>query len=164
MESTDISALYRRFGFVIYRRCRKLLRDSEQARDAAQEVFVRAVRHRERLTFDRECLPWLYRVATNYCLNLIRDKKLTRHVLAAQVTIGGADSQPESLFLARERIATLLDQLDETSSQIVIYYYMDSMTQEEIAGVMGLSRRTVGKKLKRFSAAVDKYRSRDKEA
>ena len=77
MDRDEISQLYRRLGPLIYRRCLRLLRDPDNARDATQEVFVRALKHKETLKADRECLPWLYRVATNYCLNFIRDRFTT---------------------------------------------------------------------------------------
>ena len=159
MESTEISELYGRFGFVVYRRCLKLLRDKEQARDAAQEVFVRAVRHADKLTFDRECLPWLYRVATNYCLNVIRDDQSARHVPLTHLRDPSPADHVERRLVAREALVSLLGQLDDVASQIAVYYHWDDMTQEEIAVVMGLSRRTVGKKLKQLSREVTRLSS-----
>ena len=68
-------ALYRTYGPIVYRRCLRLLRDREAARDATQEVFVKLLRD-ERALADREkAVPWIYRVATNHCLNLRRDAR-----------------------------------------------------------------------------------------
>ena len=148
MDRDEISQLYRRLGPLIYRRCLRLLRDPDNARDATQEVFVRALKHKQNLKADRECLPWLYRVATNYCLNFIRDRKPQDDRAPEEVLQAGSG---ESRLAARQQVIALLDKFDEKTRLVAVYSLLDGMTQEEIAAVMGLSRKTVGKKLSRFS-------------
>lgn len=148
MDRDEISQLYRRLGPLIYRRCLRLLRDPDNARDATQEVFVRALRHAGRLKADRECLPWLYRVATNYCLNWIRDRKPEDDRRPEEIL---QQESGERRLAARQQVISLLDKFDEKTRQVAVYSLLDGMTQEEIASVMGLSRKTVGKKLSRFS-------------
>jgi RNA polymerase sigma-70 factor (ECF subfamily) len=157
MNQEEISSLYLRLGPLIYRRCLRLLGDVESARDATQEVFVRTLRHADELRDDRGCLPWLYRVATNYCLNHLRDGgrvelRDPNEVPEAEVAFHAADSS----LLARERLLGLLRELDEVEGSIVVYAFMDGMTQDEIARVLGLSRRTVNKKLGRFQRRVER--------
>jgi RNA polymerase sigma-70 factor (ECF subfamily) len=151
MDRDEISQLYRRLGPLIYRRCLRLLRDPDNARDATQEVFVRALKHAGSLEADRECLPWLYRVATNYCLNWIRDRKPIDDRAPEELPRGGSD---ERRLDARRRVISLLEKFDEKTRQVAVYSLLDGMTQEEIAEVMGLSRRTVGKKLSHFSESA----------
>ncbi|MFI5376709.1 MAG: sigma factor, partial [Candidatus Rokuibacteriota bacterium] len=45
------------------------------AEDATQETFVRVRRHLEKAPDAHEALLWIYRIATNYCLNELRDRK-----------------------------------------------------------------------------------------
>jgi len=45
----DVEALAERYGPMVLRRCRQLLRDEDEAMDASQDVFVRLLEHRERL-------------------------------------------------------------------------------------------------------------------
>lgn len=148
MDRDEISQLYRRLGPLIYRRCLRMLKDPDHARDATQEVFVRAVKHKETLKADRECLPWLYRVATNYCLNQIRDRKPTDDRLPEEFLQSGSG---EHRLAARQQVVSLLSEFDLKTQQIAVYSLLDGMTQEEIAKLTGLSRKTVGKKLSRFS-------------
>ena len=70
----DVDILYRRYGPMVMRRCRQLLRDEDQALDATQDVFVRLLTRRDRLRDDAPC-SLLYRMATNLCLNRIRDDR-----------------------------------------------------------------------------------------
>ena len=70
----DVEALYERYRPMVIRRCRKLLRDEDEALDVAQDVFVQLLRRKGRLTDDHPS-SLLYRIATNLCLNRIRDRR-----------------------------------------------------------------------------------------
>lgn len=154
MESHDIEKLYRRLGPLIYRRCLRLLGNSENARDATQEVFVRALRHAPELVWDRECLPWLYRVATNHCLNRIRNGRSLefREIEMIPQLVEERPPAVDERLAARGKVLALLSMVDEETGQIAVFAHVDGMTQDEIAEVMGLSRKTVGKKLARFNS------------
>lgn len=148
MDAAKIGELYKKFGPLIYRRCLKLLADPEMSGDACQEVFVRALRHAEKLMSDRECLPWLYRVSTNYCLNLIREKGRARFIPLCNMETRIFEGSQEQTFVLKEAAERLLGGLSETDVEIAVYAFLDQMTQEEIAEVTGLSRKTVGKRLR----------------
>jgi RNA polymerase sigma factor (sigma-70 family) len=70
----DVDALYRKYGPMVIRRCRRLLVDEEQAMDAAQETFVKILRYQARLD-DKAPSSMLYTIATNICLNMMRSAK-----------------------------------------------------------------------------------------
>ena len=59
MEENELDDAYRRWGGEIYRRCLKLLGDAAAAKDATQDVFVRLMRHADRLTPDGGYLAWI---------------------------------------------------------------------------------------------------------
>ena len=73
-RNRQVTDLYRKYGAVIYSRCRRLLKDDALAEDATQEVFVRVMRHIESAPDDQAALAWIYRISTNYCLNQLRDR------------------------------------------------------------------------------------------
>jgi RNA polymerase sigma-70 factor, ECF subfamily len=148
MTPDEISRLYRKFGPIIYRRCLRFLADPEQAADATQEVFVRAMRHREKLLNDREGLPWLYKVTTNYCINRLRARTTTKLVPLPETLQDREAARADQKVLIRDQLSKWLARFDAITSQIALHFHLDGMTQEEIAAAMGLSRRTVGKKLK----------------
>ena len=70
----DVDELYRRYGPMVIRRCRRILWDEEEARDAAQDVFVQLLMKQKHLRDDAPS-SLLYRMATNLCLNRIRDDR-----------------------------------------------------------------------------------------
>src|SRR5262245_59652880 len=70
----DVEALYRKYGPMVVRRCRRLLGDAAEAWDGAQEVFVRVLKRQATLSGAYpSCL--LYRIATNLSLNRLRDRR-----------------------------------------------------------------------------------------
>ena len=145
-----VDELYERYGAVVYRRAKKLLGDEHAAWDAVQEVFVRTLKHARR--FRREASPttWLYRITTNYCLNVLRDS--ARHSRKLQVEVGPRTSAAESVPHPdlRLTIVKVLSRLPRELGEIAVYHHVDRMSHEEIAAVIGVSRRTVGNRLKEF--------------
>ncbi len=62
----------------LIRVCDRLLGDREEARDAAQEVLLKAFRHAGRVEPRGQLSTWLYRIAVNHCLNRLRRRRIVR--------------------------------------------------------------------------------------
>ena len=141
---------YEQYAPLIYARCRRILRDEQGARDATQDVFERCFRRRDDLRDGHELLAWLYRTATNACLNTLRNARTRRdHDAAlargaAGVVVDGAPGPGE--------VVELLRGLDERTQAIAIYVYVDGMTQQEAARLAQVTDRTVRNCLARFVA------------
>ena len=109
---------------------------------------------------DGELGGWIYRVTTHHCLNRLRSAK--RRALRDEVqqdlspTVG---VDPYAHVAARTRVRQLLGMLDRLGQEIIIYRYLDGMTQEEIALATGRSRRTVGKRLRKIASLVEQVRA-----
>lgn len=143
--------LYRQWGPAVYRRCLKLLRDPEAARDATQEVFVKLVRDLEKLEDREAVLPWIYRVATNHCLNLRRNahRRGEDHA-TADLELSSPEASPASTYPDRALAQSLLSRFDATTQTVAVGVLVDGMEHEEVAAALGVSRRTVARKLERF--------------
>lgn len=166
LERSVVEELYRRYGFQVERRCRRILGERTEAADAAQEVFVRVLIKGVDFRGAAEWMTWLYRVATNVCLNRLRDRR-TRAALLEQ-TAGALESatpmgRDPASGSDRRFLVELLGELDETTQAIVLYHLVDDMSQGEIAVLVGLSRVTVNKRIMRFRALAEQ-RTRRREA
>ncbi|MGH9362108.1 MAG: RNA polymerase sigma factor, partial [Thermoanaerobaculia bacterium] len=64
----------------LLRLCERLLGDVEEAHDAAQEVFLKAFRKAGSYRPRGQVYTWLYRIAVNHCLNLLRRRRVVRFV------------------------------------------------------------------------------------
>ena len=151
--------LYRQYGPVVYRRCLRILKDPEAAKDATQEVFVRLVRDMSRLEDRATVLPWIYRVATNHCFNVRRNVS-RRGEDAATPDLELADSTPADMYPNRALAQQVLSQFDETTRSVAVGVLVDGMEHEEIAEVLGISRRTVARKLERFLDTARQFLAR----
>jgi RNA polymerase sigma-70 factor (ECF subfamily) len=142
----DPEDYYRRYGPMVLRRCRYLLRDDDRARDAMHDVFVKVLRYRERLE-DAAPSRLLYRIATNVCLNLIRSARRRPEVpgdALAEQPAPGAD--PESTAVSRAALARLFDGRDSTML-LAILHYQDGLSLNEVAREVGLSASGVRRRL-----------------
>lgn len=149
-EALDVEALSLRYGAMVLRRCRRLLRSDDEALDACQDVFVRVLVHRERLDAAYPS-SLLYRIATNVCLNRIRDRARRpespdEELLAA---IASAES-PGGVSDARMLLDWLFDRHPGSSRTIAVLHYVDGLTLEEVARQTGLSVSGVRKRLRRL--------------
>ncbi len=141
--------LYRTYGPAAYRRCLRILKDPEAARDATQEVFVKLVRDMAKLEDRETVLPWIYRVATNHCLNLRRNAS-RRGEDADAPPLELASGSAHDVLPDRQLVQAVLSRFDTTTQSVAVGVLVDGMEQEEIAQALGVSRRTVGRKLARF--------------
>jgi RNA polymerase sigma-70 factor (ECF subfamily) len=158
-ERERAAELYRTYGPAVYRRCLRLLRDKEAAADATQEVFVKLVRDIAKFEDPAVVLPWIYRVATNHCLNQLRDKS-RRGESALELDV--VDRAAESVsFPDRHLAASILSRFDEGSQAVVIGVLVDGMGHEELAGTLGISRKTVERRLARFLEGARKLVAED---
>jgi RNA polymerase sigma-70 factor (ECF subfamily) len=158
MDLAAVEEIYRRYGSLVLRRARSILGDEQAARDAMQEVFVRALRSMESFRGEASPATWLYRVTTNYCLNQIRDEARRRALLAEQGAPAPRAGDPSAE--SRMTVVEVLGLVPEELREVAIYYYVDQMNQDEIAALLGVSRRTVGNRLEAFREAA-RAESRD---
>ncbi|MCA9696884.1 MAG: sigma-70 family RNA polymerase sigma factor [Myxococcales bacterium] len=148
----DVEAAYRRYGPMVLRRCRTMLRDEQQATDAMQDVFVQLLRHRERLD-DRGTSSLLYRMATNVCLNRIRSQK-RRPEDPVDDMLGriAAVSREEERTGARDLLDRVLGREPVSTTTIAVLHLHDGMTLQEVADTVGLSVSGVRKRLRKLKA------------
>jgi len=153
----DVESHYLRYGPMVLRRCRTLLRDPGKAEDAMQDVFVSLIRHEDRLR-DEAPGALLLRVATNVCLNRMRgerrrpedahdDDDLALRIAQADEPGGDAESQA----LARNILGKLFganDPLAASTRSLAFMHLVDGMTLEEVARESRLSVSGVRKRLR----------------
>jgi RNA polymerase sigma-70 factor (ECF subfamily) len=154
-DETALAALYAKYAPAIYAHCRRFLQTPAAARDATQEAFVRVLAHGVSLPREEEALRYLYRVATNVCLNLLREHNV--HTRAAPTLVARAPhvGSAESGVADREFVGVVLERCGEGSARVAIMHYLDGMSQVEIAQVLGITRRTVFNRLRKLARIAD---------
>jgi len=140
-ERVDLDRIYRDHGHVVVRRARRLLGDEAEASEVLQEVFLSLLDRPGQFEGRSAVTTFLYAMTTNACLNRLRNRRRRARLLADVVSV---DVRPDASHEASLDAALLLAQLPERLARVAIYYYLDEMTHEEIADVLGVSRRQVG--------------------
>jgi len=158
MADDRLTGLYQRCGPFIYARCMRLLRDRSAAEDATQETFMRVHLHLHKAPEARDALAWVYRIATNYCLNEIRDRKLRPQSEAELPETIGEDF--EVALANRDVAAKIVRRCPEKLRTAAWLHYVDGLDQGEVARVFGVSRRTMGNRIAEFIVHARKFVAR----
>lgn len=151
----DIETYYRRYGPMVLRRCRSLLRDEEKAMDAMQDTFVELLRARERLEPEAPS-SLLFQIATNICLNRIRAaKRRPEDANTDLIHRLAAIEETESRLSAQNLLSRLFAREKPSSRTIAVLHLLDGLTLEEVAQEVGLSVSGVRKRLRSLRANLE---------
>ena len=152
-DEQRLVGLYRRFGPVIFARCRGILGDNAAAEDATQETFMRVQRHLD--SSPPQALTWIYRIATNYCFNELRNRR--RRAVPVDVIPEVAVAGVEEALADRDLAARLIRRAHPKIAAAAWLHYVEGMDQEEVAAVLDISRRTVINRLAEFNKNAMKF-------
>ncbi|MCB9653741.1 MAG: RNA polymerase sigma factor [Deltaproteobacteria bacterium] len=159
MTRDEVDAIFRRFGPMVFRRARTLLRNEEEGRDVMQEVFIKAMAEPSRFEDPADAGRWLYRVTTNTCLNILRDThrraELRNEHLAPSLAVQASRTEG-ALSLDQLAARRLLAEADAACSQAAVLVHVDGMSYDEASAVLGVSKRTISNLLLRFRTFATK--------
>ncbi|MCU0235758.1 MAG: sigma-70 family RNA polymerase sigma factor [Acidobacteria bacterium] len=148
----DVEQLYRRYAPMVLRRCRRLLANEEQAVDAMQDVFVRLLTHQQRL-HGRYPSSLLYRIATNVCLNVIRERKSHKTDAGEDILCRIACcAEQETRTLATVILERLFRREQPSTREMAVLHFVDGMTFQQVAREARMSVSGVRKRLRDFRA------------
>ena len=159
MSDGRLAFLYGKYGPAIYARCRRLLADDAAAEDATQEVFFRVARHLDDAPTSIEALLWIYRIATNYCLNELRNQKRRPH-LDVPPAAEASDCTSEDFLANRDLARRLIERAPEHLRAPAWLYYIDGMSHDEVGRTLGRSRRTIINYLSEFQRRATRFIAR----
>jgi RNA polymerase sigma factor (sigma-70 family) len=153
MDAREVESIYRAHGSSVLRRARALMGNEDDARELLQEIFASLVGRPEQFSGQSSVTTWLYSVTTHGCLNRLRDQRTRRRLLDQRGAGSSSVSResPETHAVLRQLLTRLPDELVD----VAIYRYLDGLTQDEVASVMGCSRRHVCDLLDRLRDWVD---------
>jgi len=156
MSADRFNALYENYGPAIFARCCRLLDDRSAAEDAAQEVFLRVHRHIGSAPANDEALRWMFRITTNYCLNMLRDRKLRPAPTDDYAHVVGV-ACPEERIADRDLSRRLTMRAPAHLRAVAWLYHAEGLAQHEIANELGISRRTVVNYLNAFNVYAERF-------
>ena len=129
-----------------------IVKDRDEAYDLVQEVFIRAIREERLFTHDFRIKAWLYRVTSNLCFNLVRNKKRRSAILDAAKMSDRSDADQLSDIFSDERrteVLKAISTLSEEHQNILMMRYYNDLSYKELSEVLDVKLGTVMSRLSR---------------
>jgi RNA polymerase sigma-70 factor (ECF subfamily) len=123
--------------------------DSDDAEDATQETFIRAFKNLNHFDQKKLFKPWLYQIATNYCLDELRkNKKITalpEEIISDEKPVVEKIMEEEETKIIRKAV----DKLPDKYKLPIRGYYFDNHSYENLAKILKLPLNTIRTRLSR---------------
>jgi RNA polymerase sigma-70 factor (ECF subfamily) len=160
--------LIARYQAKLSRYARKFLLDPDDAKDIVQDIFIKSYQNIQSFDVSRRFSPWIYRIAHNEFVNALKKRQSRRTVftidfdtLFPHLT---APDTADSGALERDTRSTLdryLDKVGPKYREPLVLYYLEGMDYKEISEVLQIPVSTVGVRLARGRAALQKAAGAD---
>jgi RNA polymerase sigma-70 factor (ECF subfamily) len=155
----DLGALYDRYFGILRQKCLRMLPDTGEAEDVAQETFIRLWSARARFTRPEQVVAWLYRTSTRLAVDRLRRRRVRAAASEAQpVAEVAVTGSPELEVHYRAAWARLSRRLSADELELALLAHVDRMSQPEIAQVLDSSERTIRRRLAKLSARLQRLR------
>jgi RNA polymerase sigma-70 factor (ECF subfamily) len=155
MSDRALSEVYEACAPSAFRRARSLLGSDADAWDVVQDVFCRLAGGTLLAAVRERPMRYVYRATTNACLNALQARRVRVRDAEAIPT---APAQAEAVH-ARDLLEKLDRRLDDLDRRILVLCFHDGLPQEEIAEILGVWRRTVGRRLARLRILIGEMES-----
>ncbi len=141
-SSEAFRELVERHSRAVFRLAYRMTGNEQDAEDTVQETFLRAYRQLGRFDSRSKFSTWLFAIASNCSLDLIRARKRRRETDSepVQPAIPAADPSPERLMLSREvrqRLSAAMDELSDAERTAFVMRHFEGVPIDEIARVLG---------------------------
>ncbi len=152
---------------IVYNLALRMMKQSEDAKDISQEVFLKAYRNIRNFDERSRFSTWLYRITTNTCIDELR-KRQKKPSLSIEEEMDGeeggilrqiaaAGDTPEESLLRTEQKSEILQALNKLSPEhraIVIFRDVQGLSYEEIAEILEIGLGTVKSRISRGRAQL----------
>ena len=144
-DEMGFEELVNRYKNLVFSIIHRMTKDSEEANDISQEVFIKIYRNLASYTPAFKFSTWVMRITSNHIIDQHRKRKLETisfeaHTEEAGIGIAGTTDSPESIYLQQEqtdRIAKILADLPEMYKTPVIMYHQEGLSYQEISEKIG---------------------------
>lgn len=149
------AVLYDRFALVVYNKCLSFAKDEEEAKDLAQDVFLKLFVKLASFKGKSKFSTWLYAFTYNHCVNYVNrnvNRKINRQSVEIEVADTIVDSGSKQIDIDEMKVEKLQEALNMISSEekmLLLMKYQDGLSIKELMAVFELGESAVKMRLKR---------------
>ena len=154
-DQAAFSRLVEAYQRPVYNLAYRMLGNASEAEEAAQETFVRMYTKLHTFQSDRKLASWVLSIASHYCIDLLRRRRITWLSLdddPVASVLSSRQLNPEEFALRREaqdEVQDCIAELEPGYRAPLILRYWQGLSYEEIAEVMGITVSAVKSRLHR---------------
>lgn len=144
---------------LVLRVAQRLLLNGEDAKDAAQEVFIRLHRSLGRFQQDQDFGPWLYRMTVNICHDIRRRRKQEISLDGAIEMFDLSPSAEETTVLReqRELVLAALGKLTDREREVIVLRDLEGLSTAQVAEITGSLETTVRSQISMGRVKIRNY-------
>lgn len=158
--------LVRKYETKVRSYCKHMLNNHHTAEDAAQEVFIKAYKNLSSFRYESSFLTWLYRIASNHCIDIARKERFSRFLsleffnkttdskILADFNDTNSKSNIESDVASKYLLNSILNALSPEYRSLILLREAYGLSYEELAETLNCSVDSVKAKLQRTRKKV----------
>jgi RNA polymerase sigma-70 factor (ECF subfamily) len=155
MDGSAVEATYRQYFPMVREKCRRMLANSQDAQDVAQETLVRLWEANLLGLPVPQLTAWLYRTSTRLAVDALRRRA---RFATAHAPDAASSERPDRTFEQRQLLAQLARRIPRKELEVALLHRVDGLRQEELAEVLDVTDRTVRRLLKKLDARLERLR------
>lgn len=147
--------LMEEYGRSLVRLAFTYVKQEQLAEDIVQDVFVKCFKHLDTFREESSYKTWLYKITINGCKDVLKSwtfKNIIISNFAGFQILNSTEKSPEEKLLDYEennRISTMIVSLPIKMREVIIFYYYEDLTIEQIAALLNTNPNTVKSRLQR---------------
>lgn len=157
-DANQYTRIVKAFQQPIFRYCYRLLANRQDAEDAVQDILVKAYQSLYQYKRSDHFSAWLYRIAYNHCMNLLRKRRIHNQVMRIfrPETVSASPEHELDSLLYKPSLATALSQLTLEERNLLILRVFEEKTYAEIGEILKTSPNALVKRMIRIKKKVRK--------
>lgn len=157
-DINKFSVLQKKYYYLVLTLVRKIIKDDDDADDVVQETFIKVYHSLSTYSSEYAFSSWIYRIASNTCIDFIRVKKDLVHYDATDIEFEDSSLIPDQDIIANEKmkiIENAINDLPKVYREIFVLRYKEELKYEEISASLNIPLGTVKTNLFRAKKYVE---------
>lgn len=156
IDSKKFEKIYNNYYKLLYSVAYSYLKNTSDVEEAVQETFLKFLKTKTKFKTDENIKYWLVRVIINYCINQLKNKK--RYVTDDEYVMSIPDNSNNN---RSEYINSLVERLDIKYRIVIVLFYYENYSIEEISKELKISQSATKMRLKRAKEKISEMEKRN---